>query len=113
MLRFCVRRLISTVLVLFAIVRFPPDWTTARFCAPAAPVSASASAPPEFDTNALPPPDMSIPRFEVTVLRCPTPLFEAIIKHCPPPDVDAEGPLQLQVSQLDYSSYVGAIGIGR
>ncbi|HSN72899.1 MAG TPA: EF-Tu/IF-2/RF-3 family GTPase, partial [Steroidobacteraceae bacterium] len=30
-----------------------------------------------------------------------------------PPDVDLEGPLQLQVSQLDYSSYVGAIGIGR
>ncbi|MES1195314.1 MAG: GTP-binding protein [Steroidobacter sp.] len=42
-----------------------------------------------------------------------TPLFEAIIKHCPPPDVDVEGPLQLQISQLDYSSYVGAIGIGR
>jgi GTP-binding protein len=42
-----------------------------------------------------------------------TPLFEAIVKHCPPPDVDANGPLQLQVSQLDYSSYVGAIGIGR
>ena len=42
-----------------------------------------------------------------------TPLFEAIVKHCPPPDVDPNGPLQLQVSQLDYSSYVGAIGIGR
>jgi GTP-binding protein len=42
-----------------------------------------------------------------------TPLYEAILKHCPPPDVDENGPLQLQVSQLDYSSYVGAIGIGR
>ncbi|MEQ1579189.1 MAG: translational GTPase TypA [Steroidobacteraceae bacterium] len=42
-----------------------------------------------------------------------TPLFEAIIRHCPPPDVNEDGPLQLQVSQLDYSSYVGAIGIGR
>ncbi|MEY4931990.1 MAG: hypothetical protein RLZZ403_310 [Pseudomonadota bacterium] len=42
-----------------------------------------------------------------------TPLFEAIIQHCPAPDVNEEGPLQLQVSQLDYSSYVGAIGIGR
>jgi GTP-binding protein len=40
-------------------------------------------------------------------------LFAAIVEHCPPPDVDVEGPLQLQVSQLDYSSYVGAIGIGR
>jgi GTP-binding protein len=42
-----------------------------------------------------------------------SPLFEAVVAHCPPPDVDADGPLQLQVSQLDYSSYVGAIGIGR
>lgn len=42
-----------------------------------------------------------------------TPLFEAVVNHCPPPDVDENGPLQLQVSQLDYSSYVGAIGIGR
>ena len=42
-----------------------------------------------------------------------TPLFEAIVEHCPAPDVDVDGPLQLQVSQLDYSNYVGAIGIGR
>ncbi len=42
-----------------------------------------------------------------------TPLYEAIVKNCPPPDVDVDGPLQLQVSQLDYSNYVGAIGIGR
>ncbi|MGB5132626.1 MAG: translational GTPase TypA [Steroidobacteraceae bacterium] len=42
-----------------------------------------------------------------------TPLFETIIARCPAPDVDIEGPLQLQVSQLDYSSYVGSIGIGR
>lgn len=42
-----------------------------------------------------------------------TPLFEAIVKNCPAPDVDENGTLQLQVSQLDYSNYVGAIGIGR
>jgi len=42
-----------------------------------------------------------------------TPLFQAIIDKCPPPDVDPDGPLQLQISALDYSSYVGAIGIGR
>jgi len=42
-----------------------------------------------------------------------TALFETIVQHCPAPDVDVDGPLQLQVSQLDYSSYVGAIGIGR
>jgi GTP-binding protein len=41
------------------------------------------------------------------------PLFEVIRDHCPPPPVDPDGPLQLQVSSLDYSSYVGAIGIGR
>jgi GTP-binding protein len=42
-----------------------------------------------------------------------TPLFETIIKHVPPPDVDAEGTLQLQVSSLDYDNYVGVLGIGR
>ncbi len=42
-----------------------------------------------------------------------TPLFEAIVEHVPPPDVDLEGPFQLQVSSLDYNSYVGVIGIGR
>ncbi len=42
-----------------------------------------------------------------------TPLFEAIVKHVSPPAVDLEGPFQLQVSSLDYSSYVGVIGIGR
>ncbi len=41
------------------------------------------------------------------------PLFKTVVEHCPPPDVDADGPLQLQVTLLDYSSYVGAIGIGR
>jgi GTP-binding protein len=42
-----------------------------------------------------------------------TPLFETIVSRCPAPDVDIDAPLQLQISQLDYSSYVGAIGIGR
>jgi GTP-binding protein len=42
-----------------------------------------------------------------------TPLFEAIVEHCPVPDVDPEGPLQMQVSNLDYNSYVGAIAVGR
>ncbi|MBS0398520.1 MAG: translational GTPase TypA [Proteobacteria bacterium] len=41
------------------------------------------------------------------------PLFQCIVRHCPPPEVDITGPLQLQVTLLDYSSYVGAIGIGR
>jgi len=41
------------------------------------------------------------------------PLFEAIINNVPPPPVELEGPLQLQVSSLDYSSYVGLLGIGR
>ncbi len=42
-----------------------------------------------------------------------TPLFEAIVAHVPAPDVDLDGPFQLQVSSLDYNSYVGLIGIGR
>jgi GTP-binding protein len=42
-----------------------------------------------------------------------TPLFEAIIKHVPAPDVDPDGSFQLQISTLDYNSYVGIIGIGR
>ncbi len=42
-----------------------------------------------------------------------TPLFETIVDHVPPPDVDPEGPLQLQVSSLDYDTYVGVLGVGR
>jgi GTP-binding protein len=42
-----------------------------------------------------------------------TPLFEAIVKHVAQPEVDVDGPFQMQVSQLDYNSYVGVIGIGR
>lgn len=41
------------------------------------------------------------------------PLLETIVKTVSPPDVDVNGPFQMQVSALDYSSYVGAIGIGR
>src|ERR1700742_2954122 len=41
------------------------------------------------------------------------PLFKTIVEHCPPPDVDLDGPLQLQVTLPDYWSNVGAIGIGR
>ncbi|MDR2508238.1 MAG: translational GTPase TypA [Candidatus Accumulibacter sp.] len=42
------------------------------------------------------------------------PLFEAILRHVPPPDADdVDGALQLQIAALDYSSYVGRIGIGR
>ncbi len=41
------------------------------------------------------------------------PLFEAIIEHVKQPRVEAGGPLQLQICSLDYSSYVGRIGIGR
>jgi len=41
------------------------------------------------------------------------PLFEAILRHVPKREDDVEGPLQFQISALDYSSYVGKIGIGR
>jgi GTP-binding protein len=42
-----------------------------------------------------------------------TPLFETIVNHVPAPNVDPDAPFQLQVSALDYSSYVGVIGIGK
>ncbi|WP_420554354.1 translational GTPase TypA [Neptuniibacter marinus] len=42
-----------------------------------------------------------------------TPLFEAIVEHVTPPQVDLDGPLQMQVSALDYNSYLGVIGVGR
>ena len=42
-----------------------------------------------------------------------TALFEAIVKHVEPPQVEVDGPFQLQVTSLDYSSYVGVIGVGR
>src|SRR5687767_444255 len=41
------------------------------------------------------------------------PLFEAILKYVPVRDEDPDAPLQLQICSLDYSSYVGKIGIGR
>jgi GTP-binding protein len=42
-----------------------------------------------------------------------TPLFETIVRQVPPPPVDRDGPLQMQISTLDYNSFVGVIGIGR
>ena len=42
------------------------------------------------------------------------PLFDAILKHVPPPaDIEVDGPLQLRIHSLDYSSYVGRIGVGK
>ncbi|MGB3724858.1 MAG: translational GTPase TypA [Glaciecola sp.] len=42
-----------------------------------------------------------------------TPLFETIVKQVAPPDADVNGAFQMQISQLDYNSYVGVIGVGR
>ena len=42
-----------------------------------------------------------------------TPLYEAIMQHVAPPAVDPDGPFQMRISQLDYSNFVGLIGIGR
>lgn len=42
-----------------------------------------------------------------------TPLLETIVEHVPQPKVNLAGPFQMQISSLAYSSYVGAIGIGR
>jgi GTP-binding protein len=42
-----------------------------------------------------------------------TPLFQMIVDKVKPPVVDLDGPFQMQISALDYNSYVGVIGIGR
>ncbi|MGM0481529.1 MAG: translational GTPase TypA [Pseudomonadota bacterium] len=52
-------------------------------------------------------------REEDTVGTDMTPLFKTIVDEVSHPDADPEGELQMQISQLDYSSYVGVIGIGR
>jgi GTP-binding protein len=51
--------------------------------------------------------DLSIPAENLK------PLFDAILKHVPPPDVDVTSPLQMLVTTLDWSDYVGRIGVGR
>ncbi|MET0948367.1 MAG: EF-Tu/IF-2/RF-3 family GTPase, partial [Pseudomonas sp.] len=42
-----------------------------------------------------------------------TPLYQAIVDHVPAPQVDREGPFQMQISALDYNSFLGVIGVGR
>ena len=51
--------------------------------------------------------DLEVPPLDLT------PLFEAIIRHVPPPPSDAESALQMLVSTIDYSPYLGRLGIGR
>ncbi len=41
------------------------------------------------------------------------PLFQLVVDHVSPPPVDHDGPAQIQISQLDYNSFLGVIGIGR
>ncbi|WP_138146145.1 translational GTPase TypA [Bathymodiolus heckerae thiotrophic gill symbiont] len=42
-----------------------------------------------------------------------TPMFETIVEKVAAPEVDVDAPLQMQITALDYSSFIGAIGIGR
>ncbi|MDZ7922820.1 MAG: translational GTPase TypA [Marinagarivorans sp.] len=42
-----------------------------------------------------------------------TPLYQMIVDKCPVPDVEPDGPFQMQISALAYDSYVGVIGVGR
>jgi GTP-binding protein len=51
--------------------------------------------------------DLNVPATDIR------PLFEAILKHVPQPEVQLDAPLQMLVVTLDYSDYVGRIGIGR
>jgi len=41
------------------------------------------------------------------------PLFDMIVNSVPPPDVELEKPFQMQITSLDYSTYIGVIGVGR
>ena len=41
------------------------------------------------------------------------PLFQMIVKSVPPPEVELEAPFQMQITSLDYSTYIGVLGIGR
>jgi len=41
------------------------------------------------------------------------PLLDLIVEKVPAPDVNVDGPLQLQISALDYSAYLGVLGVGR
>src|SRR5215831_10495639 len=51
--------------------------------------------------------DLAVPATDIR------PLFDAILKHVPSPEVDPDGPLQMLVTTLDWSDYVGRIAIGR
>src|SRR5947209_1416200 len=51
--------------------------------------------------------DLAVPAVDIR------PLFDAILKHVPPPEVDPDAPLQLLITTLDWSDYVGRIAIGR
>lgn len=42
-----------------------------------------------------------------------TPLFETIVEKVSPPQVDLDGPVQMQVTSLDYNAYLGLVGVGR
>src|SRR5262249_29425253 len=51
--------------------------------------------------------DLAIPATDIR------PLFDAILKHVPSPEIDPDGPLQMLITTLDWSDYVGRIAIGR
>jgi GTP-binding protein len=42
-----------------------------------------------------------------------TPLYQSIVDNVPAPAVDRDGPFQMQISALDYNSFLGVIGVGR
>ena len=65
------------------------------------------------DINSITPLTLPSPQGGEGMERSMKPLFEAILKYVPMRADDPDGPLQLQICSLDYSSYVGRIGIGR
>ena len=50
---------------------------------------------------------------EASLQQSMDPLLELVVERVPAPDVELDAPLQMQISALDYSSYVGVIGVGR
>ena len=75
-----------------------------------APIVPAPSSSKEGEGNERP---LSPPRRDGVEGHDLKPLFEAILKYVPARADDPNGPLQLQICSLDYSSYVGRIGIGR
>ena len=93
-----------------------PDLEQALSLAPDLSLTPNPSPGGRGESHVLPLPEGEatiVPPHAATDRGSMRPLFEAIVAHVPARADDPDGPLQLQICSLDYSSYVGRIGIGR